>query len=85
MEEKHKTIFRQKALNEVKSVDDLSDYIRVTKPSAGLLILAAAVILGAFLTWGFFGSVSLTDSTGNTQQIRPIELLIGEQVHETSK
>jgi hypothetical protein len=85
MEEKRKNIFRQKALNQVKSVEDLSDYIRVTKPSAWLLIIAAAVILGAFLMWGLFGSVSLTDSNGQTKQIRPIELLIGEQVHETPK
>jgi hypothetical protein len=83
MEEKGKNIFRQKALNQVKSVEDLSDYIRVTKPSAWLLILAAAIIMGAFLMWGFFGSVSLTDSYGNTKQIRPIELLVGEQIHET--
>jgi hypothetical protein len=82
MEEKRKNIFRQKALNQVKSVEDLSDYIRVTKPSAWLLILGLAVILGAFFIWGCFGSVSLTDSYGNTQQIRPIELLIGEQVHD---
>jgi hypothetical protein len=83
MEEKRKNIFRQKALNQVKTVDDLSDYIRVTKPSVWLLILGLAVILGAFIMWGFFGSVSLTDSYGDTKQIRPIELLIGEQVHET--
>jgi hypothetical protein len=82
MEEKRKVIFRQKALNQVKTVEDLSDYIRVTKPSAWLMIIAVAVILGTFLIWGFFGSVSLTDSYGNTEQIRPIELLIGEQVHE---
>jgi hypothetical protein len=85
MEEKNSSIFRQKALNQIKTVEDLSDYIRVTTPSAWLLILAAAIILGAFLIWGFFGSVPLTDSYGNTEQIRPIELLIGEQFHETPK
>jgi hypothetical protein len=85
MKEKRKIIFRQKALNQVKTVEDLSDYIRITKPSAWLLIFAAAVILGAFLMWGLIGSVSLTDSYGNAKQIRPIELLIGEEVHETPK
>jgi hypothetical protein len=85
MEEKGSSIFRQKALNQIKTVEDLSDYIRVTTPSAWLLILAAAVILGAFLIWGFFGSVPLTDSSGNTEQIRPIELLIGEQFHDASE
>jgi hypothetical protein len=85
MEEKKNSIFREKALNQIKTVEDLSDYIRVTTPSAWLLILAAAIILGALLIWGFFGSVALTDSSGNTEQIRPIELLIGEQFHDTSE
>jgi hypothetical protein len=82
MGKKQKNIFRQKALNQVKSVEELSDYIRVTKPSAWLMIFGLAIILGAFLLWGLFGSVSLRDSYGNTKQIRPIEFLIGEQVHE---
>ncbi|MDR0974270.1 MAG: hypothetical protein LBL80_01105 [Ruminococcus sp.] len=83
MEDKNKSIFRQKALSQVNTIEDLSDYIRVTTPSAWLLILAVMVILASLAVWGFFGSVPLTDSNGVTEQVRPIELLIGEQVHDT--
>ncbi|MDR0987322.1 MAG: hypothetical protein LBL98_06505 [Ruminococcus sp.] len=72
------SIFRKVALERVKTVDDLSDYIRVSTPTAWLLVLAAVIILAAFAVWGFFGSVELIDSHGNVDQIRPIELLIGK-------
>ncbi|MDR0904204.1 MAG: hypothetical protein LBM59_06190 [Ruminococcus sp.] len=72
------SIFRKVALERVKTVDDLSDYIRVSTPTAWLLILAAIIILAAFAVWGFFGSVELIDAHGNVDQIRPIELLIGK-------
>jgi hypothetical protein len=78
-------IFRSVALSQVNSVDDLSDYIRVTTPSAWLLVLAAVIILAAIGTWGFFGSIELIDSRGNIEQIRPIELLIGEQLVQDEK
>jgi hypothetical protein len=83
MDEKKQKIFRAKALNQVNNSADLSDCIRVTTPSAWLLALAAVIILASFAVWGFFGSVKLTDSNGNTEQIRPIELLIGERLGET--
>jgi hypothetical protein len=72
------SIFRKVALERVKTVDDLSDYIRVSTPTAWLLVLAAVIILAAFAVWGFFGSVELIDNHGNIDQIRPIELLIGK-------
>jgi hypothetical protein len=76
MEKQRNGIFRKYALEQVKSPENLSDYIRVTTPSAWLLIAAAAAILAGFAIWGFFGSIEIIDAAGMVQQIRPIDFLL---------
>jgi hypothetical protein len=77
MDKQHNGIFRKYALEQVKSPENLSDYIRVTTPAAWLLIAAAVAILAGFAIWGFFGSVEVIDAAGIAQQVRPIDFLLG--------
>jgi hypothetical protein len=72
---KNKELFRKFALEQVKTPENLSDYIRVTTPSAWLLLAAAAIVLAVLLIWGFFGSVEVVGVDGVVQQMRPIEFL----------
>jgi hypothetical protein len=72
---KKKELFRKFALEQVKTPENLSDYIRVTSPSAWLLLAAAAIVLAVLLIWGFFGSVEVVGVDGVVQQMRPIEFL----------
>lgn len=50
--------FRKEALEEEFSQGKEGETIRLSKPSIYLLLLTLAVMAGAFLAWGFFGSVT---------------------------
>ena len=69
------SVFRQKSLERVSSPEQLSDYIRVTTPSVWLVLLALVLLLAGILVWSAVSKVEATDQTGETKEIRPIELV----------
>lgn len=45
------SIFRQSAMNRIASADDLDKYMRVTNPSAWVVLLAAILLIGGLAIW----------------------------------
>ncbi len=50
-------LYRKESLNKVANPDKTDTYLKVTNPSVWLIILAAVIILGSFVYWGFVGTV----------------------------
>ncbi|MEO1367186.1 MAG: hypothetical protein AAFX50_08405, partial [Acidobacteriota bacterium] len=55
-------VFRPKAVERFTSPEDLDDLMVVTRPHSWLLLLAAALVIGAAGAWAVFGSVAATAS-----------------------
>ena len=53
-------MFRDTALRKMSSADDLDHYVRVTNPSAWVLISAVAVLIVAAFIWGMMANLPLT-------------------------
>ena len=51
-------LFNKKAVEKLRSPDDLDRYLRVTSPGAWILVLAGIALLLGIAAWFFFGSVS---------------------------
>ena len=51
-------LFNRKAVEKLRSPDDLDRYLRVTSPGAWILIAAGIALLLGIAAWFFFGSVS---------------------------
>lgn len=56
------SIFRQSAMSRIASADDLDKYVRVTNPSAWLVLLAAAVFIGGLVIWSLTAVIPTTVS-----------------------
>ena len=56
-------IFRDTALRKMSSADDLDRYLKITNPSAWVLVVAVAVLLVAALIWGLLAALPITQST----------------------
>ena len=65
-------VFREKSINRVSSPEQLNDYIRVTKPSIWIVLIALAVLLAGMLVWSIFGRVEVHNDDGTTEKIAPI-------------
>lgn len=50
-------LFRKSALDRIASLDELDQTMTVIKPSSILALISVAIVIGAALLWGFFGSV----------------------------
>ena len=72
----NKGIFRAKNVERVTSPEELNDYMKVTTPKVWIVLIAALVFLAGALIWSFFGSVTVTDDSGNSQEIHPITYII---------
>ena len=55
-----KSIFRKESLDRVESPEQLDQYIRVSKPSAWILVSALLAAAASLLIWGFTGSLPQT-------------------------
>lgn len=44
-------LFRKTSIDRVSSPEQLDDYIKVSQPSAWIVIIAAIVLLAALLVW----------------------------------
>ncbi len=49
-----KSIFREKSIERISSPDDLGEYLRVTKPSVFVILIATLLIVGGLLVWSNF-------------------------------
>lgn len=56
------SIFRQSAMNRIASADDLDKYIRVTNPSAWVVLAASILLLGGLAIWAVTAIIPTTIS-----------------------
>ena len=56
-------IFRHSTMNRVASSDELDHYIKVTNPSAWIVVLAALLLVGGILIWAITAIVPVTIET----------------------
>jgi hypothetical protein len=56
-------MFRETALRKMSSADDLDHYLKVTNPSAWILIGAVAVLIVAGFIWGLTASLPVSTTT----------------------
>lgn len=52
-----KPIFREKSLERISSPEQLTDYIRVSRPGIWIVLIAAVVLLVSLLIWGVYGAL----------------------------
>ena len=71
-----KKIFREKSIDRVSSPEELNNYMKVTTPKVWIALIAVLILLIGALVWSFFGSVTVTDDSGNQQEIHPISYII---------
>ena len=69
-------LFRKKSIDRVSSPEQLNDYIRVTRPSVWLVLIAIILLLIGMLIWSIFGSVTVTNADGTTESIHPISFIV---------
>ncbi len=51
------SIFRKKSLDRVSSLEQLTDYIKVSSPSIWIVLSAVVILLISVLIWSVFGSI----------------------------
>ena len=54
------SIFRQSAMSRIASADDLDKYIRITNPSAWMVLIAAILLLGGLAFWSITAVIPTT-------------------------
>ena len=65
-------LFREKSLEQVRSPEELNDYIRVTTPSVWLVLLATTILLLGALAWAVLGTVNYENEDGSIKPVHPI-------------
>ena len=58
--EKKSILFRKKSLDRISEPDQLTDYLRVTKPMVWLVLAAILVMLLGLLFWSLTGTIDIT-------------------------
>ena len=53
-------IYNKKALDKIKTPDNLNDYIKVSNPQLWIILCAVLLLLGGMLVWGIFGKIYVT-------------------------
>lgn len=71
------SIFNKKALDRLRSPDDLDRYIRITSPSVWVALFAVIALLAGLLAWGVFGSVSASVDAMGTYEDGKVICLLG--------
>ena len=54
MNVENKSVYRQSSLDRIQSPEQLNSYLRVTNPSAWIVLIAVIVLLVGALVWGSF-------------------------------
>ena len=52
-----KPLFRQKSMERISTPEQLTDYIRVTRPGVWIVLAAAVLLLVSLLVWGVYGAL----------------------------
>ena len=66
------SIYRERSLNKMNQPEDLNDYIRVTRPSVWIVLIAVILLLAGIVAWMVFGTVDIHDPDGNVTEVHPI-------------
>ena len=70
-----KSIFRDKSLERISAPEQLNDYIKVTKPSVWVVLIATILLIAGALVWAIFGKIEVNSENG-TETVAPISYLI---------
>ena len=70
-----KSIFRDKSLERISTPEQLNDYIKVTKPSVWVVLIATILLIAGALLWAIFGKIEVNTENG-TETVAPISYLI---------
>lgn len=70
-----KSIFRKKSLEQISTPEQLDDYIKVTKPSVWVVLIATILLIAGILVWAVFGKIEVNTENG-TETLAPISYLI---------
>ena len=70
-----KSIFRKKSLEQISTPEQLDDYIKVTKPSVWVVLIATILLIAGVLVWAVFGKIEVNTENG-TETLAPISYLI---------
>ncbi len=57
MTEQASGVFRKKALEHIRTPDQLTDYLKVTNPGIWTLLAAVIILLGGLLVWSTVGTL----------------------------
>ncbi len=68
-------LFRKKNMDKVASPEKLDDYIKVTKPSVWITLIAIILLLAGVIVWGIFGRVEIHNQDGTTEMVAPITFI----------
>lgn len=69
-------IFREKSMKRVSSPEELSDYIRVTKPTVWIVLVTLVILLAGMLVWSIFGTIERYAENGSVEKIHPITYVL---------
>ena len=69
-------IFRQKSIDKISSPEKLDDYIKVTKPSVWITLIAIVLLLAGAVVWSIFGEVVIHNEDGTTETVAPITFIM---------
>ena len=70
------SIFRQKSIDKITSPEKLDDYIKVTKPSVWITLIAIVLLLAGTIVWSIFGEVVIHHEDGTTETVAPITFIM---------
>ena len=70
------SIFRQKSIDKITSPEKLDDYIKVTKPSVWITLIAIVLLLAGTVVWSIFGEVVIHNEDGTTETVAPITFIM---------
>ena len=60
MSEKKESIFRKKALDEIRSPEQINEYIKVTNPGIWVILAAVVLLFAGLFAWAAIGRLETT-------------------------
>jgi hypothetical protein len=60
MAENKETIFRKKALDQIRSPEQMNDYLKVTNPGVWIILAAAVLLFAGLFVWASIGKLETT-------------------------
>lgn len=72
-------LFNQKAMNKMRSPDELDKALRLTSPGILAVLCACVVFILGFLAWGFFGRIASVVTTNGVNISGKIECFLSDE------